>query len=114
MKTLSKRTRLAALRDHATTRDKERFQLLLEETDYETYPSLLTRSWWTKGLSPDEAKAASKTAAKVVRYLLDTIPAEALPPEIAKRIPSSATEKNQAVLKLQTSETLKLKPQRRK
>src|SRR5688572_12861341 len=80
---------LRELRAHAIEGNTEWVRLLLDKTEYRTYPLLLTRNWWIRDAAPKELLARTKIAAHVTRTLLDTIPRSKLPKSVATRIPES-------------------------
>jgi len=100
IKIWSTRKRLMELRSNAIDGNIEWVKLLLRETDYQSYPLMLIRSWWVRNAPPSETHQRTKTAVSVLRRLLDSIAAAQLPNDIAKQIPTSVFDKNQAILKL--------------
>jgi hypothetical protein len=109
VKTWSTETKLSELKRKALEGNKKWVEFLLEETDYVSYPAMLKRDWWTDGAPARSAQDRAKTGAKLVRYLLDSIPAKRLPEKVAKRIPSRKVDKDLVVLKIQADPNLKLK-----
>jgi hypothetical protein len=108
VKAWSTETQLSELKRKALEGNKEWVCLLLEETDYVSFPEILRRDWWTEGAPARSAQERAKTGAKLVRYLLDSIPAKRLPEKVAKRIPSRKVDKDLVVLKIQADPRLKL------
>jgi hypothetical protein len=97
----------SALRSNALEGNIEWVKLLLRETNYEAYPQMLKRDWWVRGAPTDEAHQRTKTAVSMMRRLLDSIAIADLPKEVAKQIPTSAVDKDQAMLKLWPRITIK-------
>ena len=109
VKAWSTETRLSELKRKALEGNKEWVGVLLEETDYVSLPEMLRRDWWTEGAPARSAQDRAKTGAKLVRYLLDSIPAKRLPEKVAKRIPSRKVDQDLVVLRIQADPRLKLK-----
>jgi hypothetical protein len=101
--------RLSELKRKALEGNEEWVVLLLEKTDYVSYPEMLKRDWWTEDVPARSAQERAKTGAKLVRHLLDSIPTKGLPEKVAKRIPSRKVDKDLVVLKIQADNGLKLK-----
>jgi len=108
VKLWTERKCLMALRANAIDGNLEWVKLHLCETDYKSYPLMLTRNWWVRDASLSEIPHRTKTAASVMRKLLDTLAIRELPKDAAKHIPTSKFDKDQAILKLWPRVKIKL------
>jgi hypothetical protein len=102
VKTWPKSKCIKELRANAIDGNVEWVKLLLSETDYESYPLMLKRDWWSGDASPEkeEFEQRTRTGVRMMRKLLDTIAIDELPKNIAEQIPTSVTDKNIVILKL--------------
>jgi hypothetical protein len=108
VKTWSERKKLLALRQHALDGHEGWVAYLLEQTDYRSYPALLSGAWWRRGAPPGEVAQRLTTARAVVRSLLKAIDRATLPPEIAERVPRDKFETDQVLLRLWPLEKYRL------